>query len=167
MALPFFVPRPRVRIVRIRRKRSVNKAQVNATSIRISTSSRDDKWLISRLDNLWNNYFNNVEQVNPVFIRFGRYSKYRLGSIRLERTTKKSYITITSMFKDEQVPIEVVDHTIAHELCHYAHGFSSPRPRLHKYPHHGGVIKKELESRGLVHLNKAYKNWLKDYRKSL
>ncbi len=167
MSLPFFAPRPKVRIIRLKARRRVSKDRASETSIRISTSSRDDKWLISRLDYLWSNFFNNVLQVNPVFIKFGRYSKYRLGSIRLERTTKKSYITITSMFKDEQVPVEVVDHTIAHELCHYAHGFSSPRPRLHKYPHHGGIIKKELESRGLANLNKAYRQWLKGYRKSL
>lgn len=158
MDLPFFAPRVKVRIVRLKRKKKEN--------TRISTSSREDKWLLSRLDHIWSNYFSNVSQVNPVFIKFGRYSKYRLGSIRFERTTKKSFITITSMFKDEMVPVEVVDHTIAHELCHYTHGFSSPNPRLHKYPHHGGVIKKELEERGLGFLNKAYKKWLKGYRKS-
>lgn len=128
---------------------------------------RDDNWLLFRLDHLWSNNFADIAQVNPVFIRFGRYSRFRLGSIRFERTTKHSYITITSMFRDEKIPIEVVDHTIAHELCHYAHGFSSPNPRLHKYPHHGGVIKQELKMRGLDHLVKAYKRWLKRYRKSL
>lgn len=140
---------------------------VNPTSIKISTSKRDDAWLLSRLDYLWGNFFSDVKQVNPVFIRFGRYSRYRLGSIRLERTTKKSYITISSMFKDDKVPVEVVDHTIAHELCHYTHGFSSPNPRLHKYPHHGGVIKKELQGRNMHSLVVAYSKWLKYYRKSL
>ncbi len=136
-------------------------------SKRLSISQRDDKWLLSRLDHLWSNYFGSVKQVNPVFIKFGRYSRFRLGSIRMERTSKNSYITITGMFKDEKVPLEVVDHTIAHELCHYAHGFSSPNPRLHRYPHHGGVIKRELEERNLHHLVKAYRDWLKKYRKSL
>ena len=128
---------------------------------------RDDIWLLSRLDHLWSNYFTDVKQVNKVFIRFGRYSKLRLGSIRMERVSKSSYITITGVFKDERVPVEVIDHTIAHELCHYTHGFSSPKPKLHKYPHHGGVIKKELGGRGLGDLNKAYQSWLKGYRKSL
>lgn len=139
----------------------------NSTSIRISNSKRDDFWLLEKLNYLWDNYFPDVAQVNPVFIKFGRYSKYRLGSIRLERTTKKSYITITGMFKDENIPLEVVLHTIAHEMCHYTHGFSSPKPRLHKYPHHGGVIKKELALRSLEHLSAAYDKWLKQYRKSL
>lgn len=136
-------------------------------SERISKSKRDDVWLLSRLDYLWSNYFSNVRQINPVYIKFGRFSRFRLGSIRLDRLSKKSYITITGMFKDERVPQEVVDHTIAHELCHYTHGFSSPKPRLHKYPHHGGVIRKELEARGLHNLVKAYADWLKSYRKSL
>lgn len=136
-------------------------------SQKISSSKRTDSWLLSRLDFLWDNYFADVSQVNKVYIRFGRFSKLRLGSIRLEPATKSSYITITSMFRDESVPQEVVDHTIAHELCHYAHGFSSPIPRLHKYPHHGGIIKKELSSRKLGYLADAYSLWLKSYRKTL
>jgi hypothetical protein len=140
---------------------------VPSISERISTSRRNDAWLLSRLDYLWSTFFKDTEQVNPVFIRFGRYSKYRLGSIRLEKVAKVSYITITGMFKDERIPTEVVDHTIAHEMTHYAHGFSSAKPRLHKYPHHGGIIKKELESRNMHHLVVAYSKWLKEYRKTL
>lgn len=136
-------------------------------SQKLSQSPRNDNWLLSRLDFLWSGYFTDVKQVNPVFIRFGRYSKFRLGSIRFDKFSKKSYITITSLFKDEAVPVEVVDHTIAHELCHYTHGFSSPKPRLHRYPHHGGVIRRELGARGLGQLNDAYRKWLKGYRKSL
>lgn len=139
----------------------------NSLSQVISTSKRDDNWLLFRLDYLWKTYFSDVSQINPVYIGFGRYSKYRLGSVRLERTSKVTYITITGMFRDESIPIEVVDQTLAHELCHYAHGFSSPRPRLHKYPHHGGVINKELRNRGLAHLIKAYAKWLRDYRETL
>lgn len=137
----------------------------STTGRRIVSSKRDDTWLLSRLDYLWTSFFADVSQVNPVFINFGRFSKLRLGSVRLDRATKKTYITITGLFKDESIPIEVVDQTIAHELCHYAHGFSSPKPKLHKYPHHGGIINKELRSRGLEYLVKAYAKWLKTYRK--
>ncbi len=133
----------------------------------MSALKRDDKWLLSRLDFLWTNYFEDVRQVNRVYIKFGRNSKYRLGSIRFDRRTKESFIVITSLFKDPEVPQEVIDHTIAHELCHYTHGFSSPKPRMHRYPHSGGVIKRELSERRLGHLYKAYKQWLKQYRKSL
>ncbi|OGE30343.1 hypothetical protein A2631_01035 [Candidatus Daviesbacteria bacterium RIFCSPHIGHO2_01_FULL_44_29] len=146
--------------------KSYSRSQKSASEI-ISLSKRDDNWLLSRLDYLWTNFFSDVAQINPVSIGFGRYSKLRLGSVRLDRTTKKTFITLTGMFKDERIPVEVVDQTIAHELCHYAHGFSSPKPRLHKYPHYGGVINKELRKRGLVNLIKAYAKWLKEYRESL
>ncbi len=128
---------------------------------------RDNIWLLSRLDHLWSNYFSNIAQSNPVFIRFGRYSRLRLGSIRYDKFSKHSYITITGMFRDERIPVPVIDHTIAHELCHYTHGFSSNRQRMHKYPHHGGVIKRELAERGLSRLSEAYHDWIKQYRKQL
>lgn len=128
---------------------------------------RDNNWLLSRLDFIWSKYFSDIPQTNKVFIRFGRNAKYRLGSICLDKKTKASYITITSMFKDLKAPAEVVDHTIGHELVHYTHGFSSTHPKLHKYPHAGGVVKMEMEKRGMGHLYKAYKNWMKEYRSSL
>lgn len=137
------------------------------SSLRTPDSRRDDIWLLSRLDYLWSNYFSDVTQDNPIFIQFGRYSKFRLGSIRFDRGNKKSYITITSMFKDMNIPVEVVDHTIAHELCHYTHGFSSPKAQLHRYPHSGGVIQRELAERNLQCLSKAYKAWIKEYREVL
>lgn len=136
-------------------------------SLRDKTSKRDNIWLLSRLDHVWSNYFSSITQDNPIFIKFGRYSKYRLGSIRFNPKSKHSLITITLMFKDQNIPVEVVDHTIAHELCHYTHGFSSPKKKLHRYPHHGGVINQELKSRGLGNLVSAYKEWIKQYRKSL
>ena len=128
---------------------------------------RNDIWLLSRLSHLWDLYFSDVIQDNKVFIRFGRHSKFRLGSIRMDRHTKYTYITITGMFKDPQIPTSVVDHTIAHEMVHYTHGFSSPKPRMHRYPHHGGIIKKEMSDRNMAHLFVAYSQWLKDYKKPL
>ena len=128
---------------------------------------RDNAWLLSRLDNLWTNHFADVSQENPIVIKFGRYSKYRLGSIRLNPQSKMSLITITGMFKLESIPQEVVDHTIAHEMVHYAHGFSSTKRRLHKYPHAGGVVRKEMAGRGMRHLNDAYRKWVKEYRNQL
>ncbi len=128
---------------------------------------RDDKWLLSRLDFLWDKYFADIPQTNRVFIKFGRYAKYRLGSIRLDRKTKASHIIITSMFKDLKIPQEVVDHTIGHELVHFTHGFSSTHPRLHRYPHAGGVVKREMSARGMDYLYQSYRTWIKDYRQSL
>lgn len=129
--------------------------------------TRDNAWLLARLDDLWSENFTDIPQVNPVFIKFGRFSKLRLGSIKMAPGSNKTYITITGMFKDSKIPQTVVDHTIAHELCHYAHGFSSPHQRLHRFPHEGGVIKKEMETRGLIHLFNAYKKWIKSYRGEL
>lgn len=135
---------------------------------------RDDKWLLSRLDFIWTKYFSDILQkneqsssANKVFIRFGRFAKYRLGSIKLDRKSKDTYITITSMFKDFSVPKEVVDHTIGHELVHYTHGFSSVHQKLHRYPHAGGVVKKEMEARGMKHLYNAYRTWINKYRQVL
>lgn len=142
-------------------------SKFNLSSLRNAQSRRDDIWLLSRLDYLWSNFFADVSQDNPIFIKFGRFSKFRLGSIKYEKSNKKSYITITSMFKDPRIPVEVIDHTIAHELCHYTHGFSSPKAQLHRYPHSGGVIKNEMEERSLGHLHKAYRKWVKEYREIL
>lgn len=128
---------------------------------------RDNNWLLSRLDSVWSAYFADVKQTNPVNIKFGRYSKYRLGSVKFNRQTKRSLITITAMFKGQNIPQEVIDHTIAHELIHYAHGFSSTRTRLHKYPHAGGVVNKEMRVRGMDYLIKGYKDWIISYKKQL
>lgn len=129
--------------------------------------SRDNIWLLSRLDFIWSKYFSDVDQTNPVHIKFGRFSKYRLGSIKLNRKNNHSFITVTAMFKDNNIPTEVIDHTLGHELVHFAHGFSSKRARLHKYPHAGGVVQKEMTERGMGHLNKAYREWIKLYRRKL
>lgn len=128
---------------------------------------RDDIWLLSRLDFIWTKHFADILQQNKVFIKFGRHSKFRLGSIRLNRKTKHTLIIITSMFKDVNIPEEVVDHTIGHELVHYSHGFSSPHPKLFKYPHAGGVVKKEMEQRGMGSLYQSYKKWIKSYKEKI
>lgn len=129
--------------------------------------NRSDIWLLSRLDYLWSNYFPDIPQINPVFIKFGRQARLRFGSIKFDLRSKKTFITITGLFKDLKVPQEVVDHTIAHELCHYVHGFSSPHQRLHRFPHEGGVIKSEMENRGLIYLYDVYREWIKKYKKEL
>jgi len=132
--------------------------------------ARDNKWLEDRLDVLWRKYFGDIEKINPVRIVFGRFAKFRFGSISFKKTGWKkgnTTIRITGLFSDPKIPREVVEYTICHELCHYAHGFSSPHPKLHKYPHEGGVVHKEMERRGLGHLLSSYKVWVKDYRERL
>lgn len=132
-----------------------------------SFALRTNIWLLSRLDYLWSNHFPDIKQTNKVFIKFGRYSKLRLGSIKMARHGGHTVITITKMFQDSRIPTEVVDQTIGHELVHYSHGFSSPHPKMHRYPHEGGIVKKEMLARGLGKQIKAYQEWVKVYRQEL
>lgn len=147
---------------------------------------RNEKWLKDQLDFLLENYFSNIKVSNPIEIKWGREAKYRFGSIRLlkprglrvlrgfrsirrikEDQPQKSIITITSMFRDDNIPPKVVHYTIAHELCHFAHGFSSANRRLFRHPHHGGVVNRELTERGAGDLIVEFKKWLKEYRKKI
>ena len=144
---------------------------------------RSNGWLKELLDFLLKNYFSDVPITNPIEIKFGREARYRFGSIRLvkprglrilgsirklrDRIPQKSVVTITSLFARESIAVDVVRYTIAHELCHYAHGFSSQNRRMFKYPHHGGIVNKELKERGAENLTLAFKKWLKIYRKKI
>ena len=128
---------------------------------------RDNSWLEARLYKIWQSYFADVKGTNPLIVRFGRNALYRFGSIKLDLRSKISYITINGNFRSSKIPVQVIDHTLAHELVHFTQGFSSKNPRLHRYPHRGGIIDKELKERGLNHLVLYYKNWLNTYRKSL
>jgi len=137
---------------------------------------RDNKWLAQRLKSIWEKFFSDIPQKNDVYVRFGRRSRTRLGSIMLDRRSQiltglgilrllakrpHTIITLNGYFKNSRVPEFVVDATIAHELTHYAHGFSSPHRRAHYYPHYGGVVRKELAKRGLLELERAQKKWCK------
>lgn len=133
---------------------------------------RDNEWLQEQLAWLWYKHFSDVAQPNDVRIKFGRPAVARLGSIKWGRkpvahhdgsTQRRSIITITGYFKDETIPDNVVTAVIAHELTHYAHGFSSPNPQLYKHPHHGGIVDKEMVKRGLGPILKEHKQWLKQH----
>jgi len=128
-----------------------------------SHGKRDNKWLLERLEFLWDSHFSDVPQVNEVYIGFGRRSKYRFGSIRLRLSDNTTHIKINGLFKSGDIPIEIVDHTITHELVHYSHGFSSLLPRMHEHPHRGGIIDKDLRARNLGHLVNFYDSWVKEY----
>jgi hypothetical protein len=131
---------------------------------------RNNQWLAKKLDKLWQRNFSDVKKVNSVRIIFGRFARFRFGSITFKKTGWRkgsTTIRITGLFQDVKVPVPVVEYTIAHELCHYAQGFSSPHPKLHKYPHEGGVVHREIEKRGLEKLILEYKKWVKDYREEL
>lgn len=136
------------------------------------SSERTNDDLSDILADLWYRHFPDVPQPNDVTIKFGQKAATRLGSIKWGRKATKqadgslqrrSIITITGHFKDSIIPDEVVRAVIGHELVHYAHGFSSPNPKLHAHPHHGGIVDKELKTRGLGDILKTEKCWLKDH----
>lgn len=130
---------------------------------------------------IWEKYFSDVPRKNLVVIKFGKYSKRQLGSIKranektkIKRLLQKykdlldieddksiSVITITRYFQREDIPEFVVVSTIAHELCHYTHGFNSPLPKMYQYPHQGGIVRKEMDNRGLRDTRMKTKRWLK------
>lgn len=121
---------------------------------------RDKFFLKMRIDYLWNEYFKDIPRSNQVDICFGRRAGKRLGSIRQRLDHTDTLITINGHFCDKKIPDYVIDATIVHELCHYAHGFSSPLPQLSRFPHRGGMVNKELFKRGLGGLLKKETKWL-------
>ena len=143
---------------------------------------RDRKYLENLMYDLWENHFCDIPRKNLVLIKFGKYSKRQLGSIKLANQDTKiksllrknmddydaqddkrvTVITITKYFQNEIVPEYVVSATIAHELCHYAHGFSSRLEKQFNKPHQGNVINKELAKRDLLEEQELADAWLKD-----
>jgi hypothetical protein len=127
---------------------------------------RDEKWLFSKLDYVWDQYFPDISQDNNVKIIWGRRARSRLGSIKPGESVSgqhpETIITINALFKDSKIPEYVVLGTIAHELSHYAHGFNSPIDRKFATPHAGGVVTRELRERGLSEIYRMQKKWLKD-----
>lgn len=139
---------------------------------------RDNKWLEEKMYELWENYFVDTPRKNRVIIKFGNKSKRQLGCIKWvthkTRGISKlinddedydderiSLIIVTSHFKDERIPEDIVIATIAHEMCHYTHGFNSPLNQIYDHPHKGGVIRKEMDKRGLGELYRKANKWLK------
>ena len=145
-------------------------------------TERNNQWLETLMYDIWEEYFNDIPRKNYVLIKFGKRAKRQLGSIKWVRgrtkvkgllkdrveeiqsqdDTRITVITITSLFKGKAVPKYVVVSTIAHEMVHYAHGFFSPLKQIYNHPHQGGVIRKELEERGLGKIHRRSKKWLKE-----
>ena len=140
---------------------------------------RNNEWLSDTMYELWENHFVDVPRKNMVQIKFGRRSRNQLGCITWSHKTVRgiqklskaipdneddkriSLITITRFFQDENIPDFVVIATIAHEMCHYAHGFHSPLKQLYDHPHKGGVIYKEMHKRNMGKLYKEARKWLR------
>lgn len=121
---------------------------------------RTNKWLRETLLKLWRNNFSHVPVGNPVEIEFSRNARTRLGSIRL-RKDGVSHIYINGVFRDPNTPEDIVLSIIAHELIHYAQGFSSKLPRTNRHPHAGGAIEKGMIRAGLHDMWKFEKKWVR------
>lgn len=120
---------------------------------------RDNEWLKAKFEGLYNGHFYDVPRLNNIEISFGRKAKRRFGSIKMARNKETSFITINGVFRDEKIPEQIICSVIAHEMCHYAHGFCSPLPKKYDAPHAGGIIKRELKKRDLHILEEYEKNW--------
>lgn len=123
---------------------------------------RNQVWLEELLQTLIKENFSDMPIANDLKIRFGRSASRRFGSIQMSRDKSTSLIRINGAFKDEKIPEAIIRATIAHELCHYAHGFSSPLPKLYDHPHRGNVIGREFKKRGLMALHDYEKLWTKN-----
>lgn len=130
-------------------------------TLAMTEGKHDQLWLEVRLSEIWEQYYADVPREESLVIQFGSKTKHRLGSIK--RRTGRSIITVTGYFRDPQVPEYVIDETIAHELAHYSHGFESPLPQLYRYPHEGGIVRKELAKRGLSLIHRQSRRWLRDH----
>lgn len=125
---------------------------------------RDQAWLDIFLDQTWCKYFAEVERSNTIVIRFGRKARTRLGSITSRPGQEhESIITLNGLFRDPAIPEFVLEATLVHELCHYAHGFNSPLPQKFQHPHRGGVMRREFAERGAEPLYHQQKSWLKQH----
>lgn len=126
---------------------------------------RNNGWLTTKLQSIYKHHFSDIKLKNTILVRFGRKAKTRLGSITLKKlkghSEKVSLITLNGLLKDDGVPEYVIDAVLAHELVHYCHGFSSPLPRLYRYPHQAGVVDKEIVKRGLKNVLEKEKFWTK------
>ena len=124
---------------------------------------RTAAWLESELETLLKGPFADLEIVNRLEVHWGRKAQRRFGSIKMRRDKKVSSITINGLFRDEAIPEQIIQATLAHELSHYVHGFSSPLPRKYKSPHAGGVIEREFKKRGLSLLSAYERQWTKNH----
>ena len=115
------------------------------------------------LEHIWYQYFFDIPRANSVEIAYCQPWKRRLGLIRLSLDTTTSFIGINSLLRNQHVPEYVLITTIAHELTHYAHGFGSPLPRVHKHPHANNIVNRELEKRGLGELVRQCDEWIDKY----
>jgi len=140
---------------------------------------RDNTWLTEKLIFIHQTYFSDIIDGNEIEVKFGRANRTRLGSIAIREKANKrmqldrrkmkflnadevvSIITINGYFAREDIPETVVEGILAHEFCHFVHGFNSMRPKSFRNPHAGGIIDQELKDRGFGDILKFQKRWIR------
>lgn len=122
---------------------------------------RDDRWLAERLEQIWQSQFPDVTRLNTVKTRFKGRWKNKFGHIK-KLKNQDTEIAVNGLFKEEIIPEYIIDLTIAHEIVHYSHGFSSPLPKLYRHPHAGGIVRRELKARGLGPLLRKERQFVKN-----
>ncbi len=145
----------------------------------ISSNLRQDSELTVLLEQLLGQYFIGYALANPIQVRFGRYSRTRLGSIGLAgwRSLKHpqalaypgrrlnqpnqaaSQIVITGYYRHRSIPDRLILATLAHELVHYFHGFHSALPQRFLDPHRGNIVDQELYKVGFGQELRLAKSW--------
>ncbi len=153
-------------IVRITRRKKQDQLAIPRSQLRTNA------WLAERMHTLHQQHFSDVQIRNKLFVRFGRKSKGRFGSIIAQPDPDYilpvTYITINGLFRDPGVPEYVIDATLLHEFAHYTHGFHSPLPRLYEHPHRGNIVNKEIQARNGGHYLKQQSAWIKgEYKQYL
>ncbi|MBT7297777.1 hypothetical protein HN841_03350 [archaeon] len=121
---------------------------------------RDNNWLESTFETIYEKLIPEIERENEITIRFGKFWKNKFGQISLQKDGS-SQILINSFFRNKEIPEYIIHTTIAHELIHYMHGFQSPREQQFRYPHQGNIVNKELKKRGFGQLLELEKNWVR------
>lgn len=124
-----------------------------------SPIKRDQKWLEECYQNLLTNHFPDLPKGYPIRVCFGSPAKNRFGSISARNGV--SIIRLNGLFTDPELPLYVVQETLAHELAHYVHGFGSGLPKRYEHPHMGGVVEQELFQRGLEETHHLAEAWRK------
>jgi|GEM_PF-3581591 len=117
-------------------------------------------WPIARLvDATWQQYFPDVPRANIIVAGYDFRWKTRLGRIRMLVDGSESEITLNTYLDNLQVPSEISVVIIAHEIVHYAQGFSSPLPRMQRHAHNHGAVSHELARRGLGEQERFMYEW--------
>lgn len=123
---------------------------------------RNFEYFQSVLEKIRHDYFPEINNLDQITLKIGQRARTRLGSIRSKSLkNRQSIVILNGLFVEEFIPEKIIEATIAHELCHYIHGFSSPLPQLFDHPHRGQTVDKEMIKRGLGDTLKFQKTWLK------